>query len=226
MPASFNWKRTIRSAWSSAKTGLSRCLVVGPTGSFARQMPRRMRIKLYTGVGVKEGQADPHWQLVAVSNEPHFKPRPALVTPIPSDWRMANNPDRSQWISAVGDWSCVPNGVTYTFRTTFQLADVVRGSTILRGWFIAVNHVTAIRLNGKAALVPEHGYDPPYEQYHKFTIANGAVEGANSLEIDVFNGLPGAASYSRSAVAVLVELEGSAATLPKTSQTGDRKERD
>ena len=43
--------------------------------------PAGRRSKLFnTGVGLKEGDPDPHWQLVARSDDPHFKPWPAVVT--------------------------------------------------------------------------------------------------------------------------------------------------
>ena len=63
---------------------------------FARQMPRRVPIKLFnTGVGLKEGDPDPHWQLVARSDDPHFKPRPAVVTARPAAARMAAERSRA-----------------------------------------------------------------------------------------------------------------------------------
>ena len=55
----------------------------GQPSPFVRQMPRRVRIKMFnTGVNLKVGDPDPHWQLVARSDDPKFKPRPAMVTSI------------------------------------------------------------------------------------------------------------------------------------------------
>ncbi len=51
--------------------------------NFVREFPRwtRMKMKLFnTGIELKEGDADPHWQIVAVSNDPKFKPQAAVVT--------------------------------------------------------------------------------------------------------------------------------------------------
>ena len=94
----------------------------GQPAPFVRQMPTRTPIKLYsTGVGLKPGDHDPHWQLVAVSNLPNFKPRPAVVR-VDNSLYLTNDPARSQWISAAAGMVWFPNQVTYTFRTTFELA--------------------------------------------------------------------------------------------------------
>jgi len=63
-------------------------------------------------------------------------------------------------------------------------------TAVLRGQFIADNHVQAIRLNGRQVPVPEHGWD--YSQLRRFSdeflARKGFVEGVNTLEIDVHNG--------------------------------------
>lgn len=173
---------------------------------FVRDMPRRTRIKLFnTGVGLKEGNTDPHWQLVARSDYPHVKPQPAVVSAVDPSHYLPNNPDQSQWISTAGDLPALPSGV-FTFRTTFELADVVTRSVVLMGRFLADNHVNAIRLNGQAVSVPEHGVGPPFDQFHSFTARQGFVQGKNVLEIDVYNyaGMSGKGTP----MVLLVELEG------------------
>ncbi len=180
--------------------------------SFVRRMPRRARIEVFnTGVGLNEGDADPHWQIVAVSNDPKFKPRSAVVAwaDRPSQFRP-NDPSRSQWISTADQLPDLPDDVTYTFRTTFELADYVPGSAKLRIGFMADNHVQAVRLNGKNISVPGHGYLAPFVDPHWFFIEKGFVEGTNVLEFDVLNGVPGERTPSGiSPMALLVELEGS-----------------
>ncbi len=43
-----------------------------------REMPKSVPITLFnTGVGLKPGDPDPHWQIVSRSDDPTFKPRPA-----------------------------------------------------------------------------------------------------------------------------------------------------
>ena len=124
-------------------------------------------------------------------------------------WFMANDSERSQWISLGGDKPKLPDGVTYTFRTTFQLADATH-QAVLRGGFMADNHVAAIRLNGRSLVVPEHGYESPFNQFHLFKANTGFVAGTNVMEFDVTNGLPegAAGDASVSSMALMVELEG------------------
>jgi len=51
-----------------------------------------------TGVGLAEGDDDPHWQIVAAQNMPNFVPQPAIVaTPAPT--YLPNDSRRSQWLS-------------------------------------------------------------------------------------------------------------------------------
>ena len=62
---------------------------------------------------------------------------------------LPNIPDHSQWISIGNGPPNIPNNVTYTFRTTFQLVGVLPQTAVLQGSFIADNRVKAIRLNGR-----------------------------------------------------------------------------
>jgi hypothetical protein len=176
--------------------------------SFIRQMPRRVAIQTFnTGLELKEGDVDPHWQLVARSDQPQLKPQPAVVAQY-EHWEV-NVPEHSQWISLPGDLQAIPNNVTYTFRTTFQLTGLQPGGAVLRGWFIADNHLNAIRLNGRPVAVPEHPYNP-FDRFHTFTATQGFVEGTNRLEFDVFNGVPpDVLKYPSGPMALRVELEGS-----------------
>ena len=190
--------------------------VVRETGepeAFARRMPKRVPIELFsTGLGLKEGQSDPHWQLAAVSNDPTFKPRPAVVSSLPYGIWLANDPGRSQWISTADGMPNLPHGVTYTFRTTFQLMDAMPETAVLQGWFIVDNYIRAIRLNGKDVPVPEHadGSNGLFHQFYRFVTRRGFMEGTNVLEIDVYNGHRGPPPKApASAMALRVELEGS-----------------
>jgi hypothetical protein len=184
--------------------------------AFVRRLvpPRRMPIRVFsTGVGSREGQIDPHWQLVAVSNEPDFKPRPALVSPARSSslgW-LPNEPGRSQWISIVGDGSAVPNGSTYTFRTYFDLAGLRLATAMLHVQFVADNCVRAIRLNGRELPTPEQIASPPFNAFHPLTISRGFVEGTNVLEFDVENVNEAAPEQlSADRMGLRVEFEGTA----------------
>ena len=91
--------------------------------AFARWMPKPGPLKLFnTGVGLKEGDLDPHWQVVARSDDPNFKPQPAVVTAV-GPGHLANDPGEAQWISLSNGPPQLPNGVTCTFRTTFEIKE-------------------------------------------------------------------------------------------------------
>jgi hypothetical protein len=185
------------------------------SGGFARRMPKRTAIRVYnSGAGVDEGEDDPHWQIVARSDDPAFQPRAAKVMPIPSVMDFIPNSPASKWISLVADGSYLPERVTYTFRTCFDLTGMLPETAVLRGGFIVDNHVVGIRLNGRELTVPAHGYDPPFYQWNKFSVNAGFVAGRNVLEIDVYNGYDPAkkspAEETGGHMACLVVLEGSA----------------
>ena len=162
----------------------------GRPSPFVRQMPKRVRIKMFnTGVNLKEGDPDPHWQLVARSDDPKFKPRPAVVVrrkrlpdgcPISPTVRNGSRP-------VGGDVDRCRDGVTYTFRTTFDLTGMRPSTAVLHGRFVVDNHVRAIRLNGREVPVPAHGYEE-FGFFHAFSSDRGFVEGVNVLEIEVENG--------------------------------------
>ncbi|MGA7702214.1 MAG: hypothetical protein WCB27_21680 [Thermoguttaceae bacterium] len=184
----------------------------GQPGTFVRQMPKRVRIKAFnTGVNLKEGKPDPHWQLVARSDDPKFKPRPAVVVNTSNTPYLFNQADRSQWISAVSDLSPLPNGVFYTFRTTFDLKGMRASTAVLHGRFVVDNHVRAIRLSGREIPVPKHDYEE-FGFFHGFSSDRGFVEGINVLEVDVENGKPGldVSRTPSSPMGLLVELDVSA----------------
>jgi hypothetical protein len=179
-------------------------------GQWVHEMPRRVRIKLYnTGVNLKAGEPDPHWQAIARSDEPSFKPRAAVVSGGNNSMWLSNQPDRSQWISVIGGDSIMPSNAVYTFRTTFELTGVRPESAILHGQFAADNHVRAIRLNGRKVSVPRHGYEE-FGYCHPFSIDRGFVEGVNELEIEVENSLAASkVDMPPNPLGLLVELDGS-----------------
>ena len=165
-------------------------------------------IKLFsTGVGLKERQPDPHWQLVAISDDSKFRPRQALVTAASDYLWLPNSAGRSQWISLVDDASSVPDAVTYTFRTTFDLTGMAPMTVRLSGLFLVDDRLSAMRLNGVCMPFPNHDNDRAYNTFQRFTIDRGFVEGVNVLEFDMRNGtIPGRSSQ----MGLRVDLEGSA----------------
>ena len=146
-------------------------------------------------MGLKEGDPDPHWQVVARSDDPHFKPRPAVVTAVGPD-RLANDPAGSQWISIGNGPPELPPGVTITFRTTFEL----RGAAMPTSRSFRAcraegdKHVKAVRVNGhRAGRLGDENVRMPKQAYNPRRQAGGPlvgkewVEGTNYVDIDVTN---------------------------------------
>jgi hypothetical protein len=164
-----------------------------PPSTFARQMPKPNPFKLFnTGVGAKEGDPDPHWQVVARSDDPNFKPRPAVVTAVGPNY-LANDPAEAQWISLSDGPPELPNGVTCIFRTTFE----VRGAKLTdpmpdlagRFGFGANTRVKAIRVNGKNVYAPKDA-GGLRAQISVPPAGKRWVEGVNYVELDVTNDDP------------------------------------
>jgi hypothetical protein len=189
---------------------------------FVREMPKTAPIRFFnTGKELKIGDPDPHWQVVARSDDPHFKSRPAIVVaPIPANG--VDNPARSQWIAPAADF-WLPDDVVYVFRTTFDLAGILPSRATLRGRFIADDMVTAVRLNGHRLKVPLQHEGEPFTRWTSFSTNTGFVKGTNVLEVDVLNANPGQspserhATKSRSPIYCIVELEGEGVCDPNLS---------
>ena len=177
---------------------------IAAANKFSRVMPQRVKIEAFsTGFGLKEGDADPRWQLFARSDDPQFQPRAAVVTGTCGNANFqTNEPARSQWISIGDGMPKVPNGVIYTFRTSFELPSD-EASIFIN--FLVDNHINDIRLNGVSVSVPEHPYGQPSQR--NLRIDKGFTEGVNVLEFDVENGAP-LESAAENPMALRVELKG------------------
>jgi hypothetical protein len=125
---------------------------------------------------------------------------------------LENDPARSQWISLVGEEVDLPEDVTYTFRTTFDLTGMLSSTAVLRGKCIADDRVTAIRLNGRRLTAPPQGDGEPFAYWGEFHATRGFVKGVNVLEVDVQNAGPFTPPIqrrsSKSRMSCRVELEG------------------
>ena len=166
-----------------------------------------MPIKLFnTGVGLKEGDPDPHWQVVARSDDPNFKPRPAVVTAVGR--RLPGEQSGPVAMDLAGQRRArFPNGVTCTFRTTFEIkAALPPGQgTDLAGQLNAFSYVKAMRVNGKVMPLPKDPRDPG--KSHPPAGASSAgkkwVVGVNYVEFDVTNEAP---SHPRDTSPILLRV--------------------
>jgi len=163
---------------------------------FVRQMHSdRVPIRVFgTGFGLKGWQTDPHWEVVAVGNNPNFKPQPAVViNGVPADWGQ-NVPDREKWVSLNGvSFRAIPEGTICTFRTAFDLGEGQPETMVLRGRVSAVGSAVGLRLNGQEVSGLDGKMAPKYAwELNRATqpllIESGFVAGPNVLEIDVASG--------------------------------------
>ncbi len=176
---------------------------------FVREVPKRVRIKTFnTSVGLHQGQADPHWQVIARSDQPLFPPSSPVVLAVNQQYLqfLPNNPYRSQWIS-LGQ-SLFPDKVRYRFATTFDLTGHLPETAFLRGRFLVDNQILQVRLNDHDLIVPDQSRQDTKDHWLGFQTAKGFVPGVNRLEFEVFNG--SADGYRECAMALRVELEVSA----------------
>ncbi len=182
--------------------------------AFTRGMPRRVPIKLFnTGIGLEEGANDPHWQFYSRSDDPNFKPRPAVAVGVTGTTFMPNDPTHSQWVSLTGELTALPTTPTYTFRTTFDLTGLRPGTAGMRLHFRADNFVSAIRINSRNLDIPWQEHSDPFATFYCAIVSDGFVEGMNILEIDVKNYHAGDrpdSSVGPSPIALRVEMEGTA----------------
>jgi len=168
------------------KTGAIESAPVAEENRFIRRL--LFPLPLYsTGVGLAEGDDDPHWQIVAAENHPGFVPQQAIVATAARTY-MPNDSQKSQWLSLEKNLPEVDRKSRYTFRTSFDLSSFDPTTASIRGSFSVDNQVTAIRVNGVEIPVPEH----PMEEYQKmvsFSVEPGLLKaGRNDLELDIFNG--------------------------------------
>jgi hypothetical protein len=162
--------------------------------AFIRQLPRGTPILVFsTGTGFPVGARDPHWQLPSWKHgdPPHvleFRPIWPSEVIDPPPRHLANDPSRSQWIKADGQFALpgMPAGVA-SFRTTFELPKKWSGSAVLWGGFIADERLVGIWLNGKPVAVPEQQDPVSYDRFSPFVIRDGFVAGTNVLVFDIRN---------------------------------------
>jgi hypothetical protein len=184
--------------------------------AFVREMPKSTPIALFnTGIGLKAGEPDPHWQIVSRSDDPKFKPQAGIVRGMkPDNFFMVDDPNRSQWLSLLAGDRNFPEDVIFVFRTEFDLSEMLPSTAVLRGRFVADDRIVAIRLNGRRLPVPAHPDGGPFLNWTSFQIASGFVKGKNVLEFDVLNANPYISPIQRhtmhSRMSLRAELEGGA----------------
>lgn len=150
---------------------------------------------------------DPHYDVAVVPPGTSFTPGPATIVNPRSNYltNAALGVAGSRWIGAgnstFGSW---PSGNT-TFRTTFDLTGFDLATAQLAGRVAADNGVTDIVLNG----VSLGGVPSNFTAFSEpFTIADGFVDGVNTLDFVVSN-------LGFDPMAFRAELSGTADPLPE-----------
>ncbi len=142
-----------------------------------------------TGVGdsgqvLGDGASDPHYTLVSgASADAAAAQVTNNVWPIGHAW-LANSA-ASRWLSPRADQSGSSAPGFYTYRTTFTVSDGSQGIW-LSGRVSCDDALVAVRLNGAA--VSWTAGNPNYGYWTDFSLHEGFVEGANTLEFVVRNG--------------------------------------
>jgi hypothetical protein len=107
-----------------------------------------------TGADLDRGAADPHWELVAISTDPSFRPQQAVVM----DQSGCNNApdarDKAQWLSIGRNAKDMPDGCRWTFRTRFDLTGFDPATARIEGRFAADDFLVELRVNGTRMPLP------------------------------------------------------------------------
>jgi hypothetical protein len=173
---------------------------------FVRALPAPELFPLFgTGAGLARGAADPHWQIIAVSVDPDFKPQPAIVVLQPDQAYVSESRDKGQWVALDAEAKDYPDECRWTYRTKFDLTGFDVNSALIEGQFAADDYIAELRLNGRVVPLVTCG---DYTKYYPVRIEKGFVEGQNVLEITLVNRSDPKSTPSR--MALCVQLNGTA----------------
>jgi hypothetical protein len=180
---------------------------------FVRKIPVPESIPLFnTGIGLAgaalaPGEADPHWSITAVSTDPGFQPRPAIIADPPY-----RSPDTARWISISRTLGKQPGVCRWTYCTHFDLSRF-DGSTARVSGRMAADHVVEYRLNGHKTPLEDGGNnDGRDKKWIVFEINRGFVPGDNTLEFVIEN-----PTDDRFTVGMAIFLECNGTALPLAS---------
>jgi ferric-dicitrate binding protein FerR (iron transport regulator) len=148
-----------------------------------------------TGVGLSEGDEDPHWRITGGPDGAAYH-GPQFGVVATADERYApNEAERSQWISVAKDLrpGALPNAV-FTYETTFDLTGFDLSTVMVAAQVLADNGVRAMRINGTPVSMEPwddnvFGQSFTRNRFRLIEIQSGFVPGENRIEIDVWNGV-------------------------------------
>lgn len=175
-------------------------------------LPPFKPIQLFnSGCGLVPGDEDPHWRVIAGPNSPAFSGPEFAVVAVADERYLANDPDRSQWISVSNPVrpGCPPN-FQYTFETRFNLTHYDLSTVMVAAQVIADNGVRAVRINGQPVAIKPWELNEKQQFFNKFQVIelrNGFVDGINRIEFDVWNGVDQYQSGAPNPMALRVEWQ-------------------
>jgi hypothetical protein len=140
-----------------------------------------------TGMGLNSGDSDPHWEIVAVSSEPAFKPQDAVVM-APRNEYVNGARDEAQWLATAAKPVDMPSGCRWTFRTHFDLSGFDPATARIDSRIAVDDYVVEVRLNGNPLVLPKGIAESwNYTSWTPLAIDRGFVEGVNTLEVVIEN---------------------------------------
>jgi hypothetical protein len=138
-----------------------------------------------TGQGLKPGNSDPYWKIIANSDDAKWTPKPAIVTvPYHETWGLGSA--TSQWLGTKYPEEIVTPGRRLHFATTVDLTGFDPNSVRLHLTIFVDNEISAVRVNGRAT--PIKFGNPMYSlKGRQFDLTDGFIAGENTLEFVVVN---------------------------------------
>ncbi|MBX2852268.1 MAG: FecR family protein [Phycisphaeraceae bacterium] len=175
-------------AHQSARTSASTDVIVSidhHAEIFAALLPTPIQLP-GTGFGLRVGQPDPSWQIIAIDGQPLESPQTVRVDDRSKYVDLVpNDPERSQWLSwnprIVQDHVC-------TFRTTVTLPDGIDPATArIEMRYYADAQVQAIRVNGNRRVLETCPTIFGTWEEHTAHITEYLKTGDNIIALDVAN---------------------------------------
>jgi len=157
------------------KTGAIEPAPVDTADRFVRRL--LFPLPLYsTGVGLAEGDEDPHWTITTSADDSFSTPGPAITQSNQPAW-LANGPN-SSWISVLGDGTDDVEPGVYVFETTFDLSGMDPSTAVIVAQYAVDDTVTDVLINGTSTGISGSSYSA----FIPFTISKGFIDGVNTLE--------------------------------------------
>lgn len=174
-----------------------------------------------TGKGLVPGDEDPHWRITAGPKCTAYD-GPQFAVVCAADVRyLANDRERSQWISVTNPVRPgVPPSTDFTFETSFDLTGYDVSTVTIAAQVIADNGIRAVRVNGHALPLVSWNLNEKHQLFNRFEVVEireHLVPGANRVEFDVWNGVDRVVANALNPIAIRVEWQAYGRPLPSAA---------